>query len=253
MAEFQRRGSNRRFSRVINLELQLVDYRLLGSGSWIPLPGKLAAKKAVVNPKNKDDQCFKWCLAIAFEPEMKNPQRISERVAANSKLYNCEGIEFPVKLREITKFERKNPGIAVNVFGFEKVFYPLRISKVEGIPVDLLLISNGEKQHFCWIRNLSKLLSSHVISHKNGKVFCRRCLNHFPSQKKLNKHSELCGKKNFVKIEMDSGTVKFENFKRKEKVPFVVYSDLEAINQKVNSLKGRTSTKNIVLAGSASK
>ena len=39
---------------------------------------------------------------------------------------------------------------------------------------------------------------------------------------------------------MDEGVVKFKNLKRKEKVPFVVYADFEALNKKVDSLKGRT-------------
>ena len=139
MIEFQRGASGWRFSRVIVFELHFVNFQPLGSGNWIPFPGEIAAKKAVINPRNEeDDFCFKWCLAIAFEPPKTKPQRITRKLIESSKWPNWEGIEFPVILSAIKKFEQNNPGIAVSVFGFERNVYPLRISKVQGFPVDLL-------------------------------------------------------------------------------------------------------------------
>ena len=34
----------------------------------IPLPGFLAAKKAIINLKNEDDECFKWAIIRALNP-----------------------------------------------------------------------------------------------------------------------------------------------------------------------------------------
>ena len=31
-----------------------------------------------------------------------------------------DGIEYPVKIKDISKFESQNPNIAINVFGLEK-------------------------------------------------------------------------------------------------------------------------------------
>ena len=43
---------------------------------------------------------------------------------------NFTGIEFPVKLRDIDRFDRQIEGIAVNVFGLKGTkVYPLRISE----------------------------------------------------------------------------------------------------------------------------
>ena len=39
------------------------------------------------------------------------------------------GLTFPVELNQIAIFEKKNPEISINVFGFAKDVYPLRISK----------------------------------------------------------------------------------------------------------------------------
>ena len=68
-------------------------------------------------------------------------------------------------------FEKLNPQISINVFGFEdRVVYPLRLSKrsEREQTINLLLISDGEKQHYCLIKSLSRLLSSQVSGHKES-------------------------------------------------------------------------------------
>ena len=55
-------------------------------------------------------------------------------------------------LKDITKFEKQNPSISVDVFGYEGGDYPLRISEQpEGTNhVDLFLIANEKgMQHYC--------------------------------------------------------------------------------------------------------
>ena len=64
--------------------------------------------------------------------------------------------------------------------------YPLRISEVErDYNIDLLLIEKDGKNHYCLIKNLSRLLSKQVAKHDGALAFCRRCLNHFPIMKNL--------------------------------------------------------------------
>ena len=60
LAKFQRIGSNLRFRLVLSLDLHTVKYVPLGGSSYIPLPDFLAAKKAIINLKNEDEECFKW-------------------------------------------------------------------------------------------------------------------------------------------------------------------------------------------------
>ena len=59
LTKFQRQGSNWRFHSVLSLDLHIVKYDPLGGSSYIPLPGFLAAKKAIINLKNADEECFK--------------------------------------------------------------------------------------------------------------------------------------------------------------------------------------------------
>ena len=65
LPKFQRQGSNR---SVLGLDLHKVKYEPLGGSSYIPLPKFLAAKKAIINLKNEDGECFKWAITRALNP-----------------------------------------------------------------------------------------------------------------------------------------------------------------------------------------
>ena len=124
------------------------------------------------------------------------------------------------------------------MFGFEGVVYPLQLSKTKRTQiVNLLLISDGEKQHYCLIKSLSRLLSSQVSGHKESKYFCLNCLNHFPNEEKLKIHEEYCLKNHAIKIEMpEKGSfISFIHHNRSIKVPFVVYADFEAFTEEIST------------------
>ena len=146
-----------------------------------------------------------------------------------------ERIDYPVSLKDINKFEKQNPTISITVFGYEgKSFYPLRNSDCNDRDhnVILMLIEEGGVKHYCLVKDLSRLLSS-----KEKHYFCYRCLNPFWSHKSLNKHQEYCSNYEAVKIEMpEKGTMlKFKNYHRSEKVPFVVYADFECFIKPIQS------------------
>ena len=66
LANFQRQGSNWRFRSVLSLDIHTVKYGPLGGCSYILLPAFLAAKKAIINIRNEDDECFKWTIRRAL-------------------------------------------------------------------------------------------------------------------------------------------------------------------------------------------
>ena len=68
LAKLQRQGSNWRFYSVLSLDLHIVKYEPLGGSSYIPLPAFLAAKKAIINLRNEDDECFQWSITRALNP-----------------------------------------------------------------------------------------------------------------------------------------------------------------------------------------
>ena len=244
---FNQRGSNWRFQRVLSLDVHFTDFQPLRGSTFLPLPSKISTKKAVINMKNNDDQCFKWSVTRALHPVEKNSERITNELKEQSERLDWSGLKFPVKLDQIVIFEKFNPQISINVFGFEdKVVYPLRLSKRKSErsererseneqTINLLLISDGEKQHYCLIKSLSRLLSSQVSGHKESNVFCLNCLNHFPNEEKLKIHEEYCLKNQAIRIEMpEKGSfISFIHHNRSIKVPFVVYADFEAFMEEI--------------------
>ena len=233
---FNQRGSNWRFQRVLSLDAHFTDFQPLRGSTFIPLPSKISTKKAVINMKNGDDQCFKWSVTRARHPVDIHPERITKELKDQSERLDWSGLKFPVDLKQIIILEKLNPQISINVFGFEGVVYPLRLSKSKRTQiVNLLLISDGEKQHYCLIKSLSRLLSSQMSKHDHTNVFCLNCLNHFPNEEKLKIYEEYCLKNQAIKIEMpeEGSLVTFIHHNRSIKVPFVVYADFEAFTEEI--------------------
>ena len=240
MATFQSEGSGWRLRRIIRLELHTVSYKPLRGETWIPLPKELANKKAIINMKNKDNKCFLWCVLRALNPKELNTQRIDKKLMEKENTLNMEGIEYPVSLKDLNKFEKQNPSISITVYGYEgKSVYPLRNSNNmdREHKIRLMLIEKDGVKHYCLVKNQSRLLSSQVSKHNGKNYFCDRCLNPFCCEKSLNKHLEYCSNYEGVEIEMPKeGTIlKFKNYYKSEKVPFVVYADFECFIKPIQS------------------
>jgi len=241
MAAFQMRGSNWRLKAVQKLDINTVVYKPLKGSSYIPLPKYLANKKGIVNMKNEDDECFKWCVTRALNPGNNNPERITKELIRQSEELNWSGIDFPVAAdaNVISKFERNN-NISINVFGYEKDvnLFPLYLSKHENDRcVDLLLISDGEKKHYCWIKNFDKLLSSRTEKSHNSMHHCKRCLIGYRTIDSLTKHTEYCSQHDAQKIELPKpGTIlSFKNYNRSARVPFIIYADFESFIKPIDT------------------
>ncbi|EDO48021.1 predicted protein [Nematostella vectensis] len=240
---FQNKGSGWRFDQVEYFDINIDPFEPLSGSSYIQLPSKLASKQAIINVKNKNDhECFKWAVTSAMYPRGKDPQRLNEQIRESSKKFDWAGIEFPVSLKQIDKFEKQNP-YTVNVFGYNGEVFPRRISKKRNARViNLLLISNDETNHYCWIKDMSRLLSSQINNHQHATEFCPRCLNPFWCKKALEKHSEYCDNHEAVRIEMPKidkdgnlPHIKFKNYNRKMRVPFVVYADFESFTENIDT------------------
>ena len=128
---YQHGGSGWYFKEVINLEIHTVDYKpMRGGSSYIPLPDWIMRKKAIVSIHNTDNKCFLWSVLRYLHPREKNDCRLSDIKKYENKL-NTKGIKFPVKIKDISKFESLNPDLpGINVFSVNdnKKFYPLRMA-----------------------------------------------------------------------------------------------------------------------------
>ena len=101
---------------ILHLHIDFHELQLTKGSSYIPLPPWISNKKAVINPKNKDNACFKWAVIAALHHEeiKKNYLRIA-KLEPYAELYNWKGLEFPLSVDKISKFEKNNEDIAVNV------------------------------------------------------------------------------------------------------------------------------------------
>ena len=240
MANYQKEGSNLQFEQVIELVIPFAKYEPLRGSSYMPLPDKLKNKKALVNMKNEDNQCFKWCVTRALNQVPDHPERVTDELRKQSEKLDWSEISFPTTLTQIGNFERRNE-IAIFVFGYDGgTIFPLRKPEGNGTIIDLLLLteeSEGkQKTHYCWIKSLNRLLDSQVTKYKVGHSFCRNCLNHFLPGK-LERHQESCMSFEAVKIEMplEGALMKFKNYQKKMEFPYAIYSDFEARLVKVKS------------------
>ena len=78
LAKFQRQESNWGFHSVLSLDLYTVTFVPLGGSSYISLPKFLTAKKAIINLRNEDDECFKWAIRRALNPVEKTLNVLTE-------------------------------------------------------------------------------------------------------------------------------------------------------------------------------
>ena len=231
MENYNKRGSNWVFKKVIRLNVNFVRWNPLGGkplrgSAWIPLPVKLANKKAVINMKNTEDEmCFKWCIARAANMVAKHPERITPKLRDQAEKFDWRDCKFPMALDKIKFFEKRND-ISVNVYEWNAA--PLRIVKEEKpFHVDLVFLTKDSQNHFALIKNFSRFASSG--KGQTERFFCKRCLNSFPKPESLRNHKEICGEFAAAKVELAGGKCSFKNWERTMHVPVVCYADFESI------------------------
>ena len=152
-------GSGWVVERITIAYVNVARYQPLRGGTYLPLPAKLANKKAIINVRNKDNECLKWALSAALFPVGKGPQRPSKYPVNDGINYTC--IDFPTPVGKIDKLEAQNRNLAINVFGWENDEVILhRVSKKEAnVPrINLMLTESGIIQHYCCVKSHNALL-----------------------------------------------------------------------------------------------
>ena len=76
---YSREGSGWIIDKTENIWINIANYDP-SSGSYIPLPLKLNnSMKGLINFKNKDIECFKWCHVRFLNPQNKHSDRINKQ------------------------------------------------------------------------------------------------------------------------------------------------------------------------------
>ena len=77
---YSNEGSGWIIDKIEDIWINIANYDPLVGSSYIPLPPKLKnSMKGLINLKNKDDECFKWCHVRFINPQNKDPDRIKKQ------------------------------------------------------------------------------------------------------------------------------------------------------------------------------
>ena len=236
---YQNNGSNWYFDRVHQLEIHTNEFRPIQGSSYIPLPDWIMRKKAIVNIQNKDEKCFLWSVLRYLHPIEKNDCRLGDLRQYEFSL-NTKGITFPMKVKDISKFERLNPDLpSINVFSIDgNTIYPLRESKDCKNTIDLFFYEEDGKSHYSLIKNFSRLVRSQITTRTNEPIqICKRCFSHFTTSELLEKHIQYCYNNctSFVKMPKPGSNLHFKNYYKQLPIPFTVYADFECITSTMST------------------
>ena len=239
IAQWVSEGSGWTIQSVDNHYLNIVQYQPMKGSSYIKLPQELRnSSKGLINMKNEDNECFRWCHIRHLNSQDKYPQRIKKSDKQHIQDLDYTGIEFPVTTKQYNKIEKQNE-IRINVFGYEnKQPYPIYVSEKFEDHIELLLITENENKHYILIKDFNKLMYNQT-KHKESKHFCMHCRQFFSSERVLNNHKDNCNQVNGIQAvkmpDKDNNILKFNNFHKQQPVPVVIYADFEAITEKISA------------------
>ena len=104
VAQWISEGSGWTIQSVDNHYINLVKYEPLKGSSYIQLPLELRnSAKGLINLKNDDNECFRWCHIRYLNSQDKYPQRIKKSDRKYVDKLNYNGIEFQYPLSTIIK------------------------------------------------------------------------------------------------------------------------------------------------------
>eukprot|EP01050_Picozoa_sp_SAG11_P017090 SAG11_NODE_2418_length_3381_cov_136.529555_3_plen_451_part_01 len=241
-----RNGSFWKFKKVLSIDLHIGRYKPLKGSSYVPLPKALTLKKAVINVKNDDNECFKWAILSALYTPSHHLERVSHYKRIDKEVeHGLKFTQFPMPITDIKKFENNND-ISINVYGFEKAPYVIQKSDAKKSKHINLLLHEG---HYCWIKNFSRFCGEDKTHGKRKTHYCDHCLQGFTNQEALGTHLTMgCASITTCKPCMprkDEAFVQFKNAHKKIKAPYVIYADFECLTepiQKCNKNPNESST-----------
>lgn len=268
ISNFEKKDSGWSLKLIKYLDMNINQFNPLRGSSYIDLPHDIKVKKGIINVQNYDHECLKWAILSALYPVKDSSQRVSSYIKHQNKL-NFSDISFPVKITDIHRVEKLNE-ISINVFGLHynensktnEVNGPLYFTKCrKPTHINLLYISRGSQGHYCYIKNLSRLVSRQISTTNYSLHICDGCLLAFYSNDQLTNHQKNdCGhiivelpnrdmtKKDWLGNEISGHNIIFDKYQRKLKLPFVVYADFEAFLNPISSCDpdaSKSYTKNI--------
>jgi len=230
---FTSHGSGWNISKIQNLSLCIGSFRPTAGSSIILTPAEILKKKAIINIRNHNsNNCFQYSVLAAVQPATSNLSHLYTYNKFMSGL-DMTGIETPVALSSIPKFESQNSSISINVLVYEeKDLIPVYTSKFYNQRphhVNLLLLSKGDKFHYTLVTTLSRLVYGRT-RHGGKNFVCPYCLHPLRYEHCLHNHFPECSQHPAQTVtypEEGKNILKFDKIQHMFPVPFALYADFE--------------------------
>jgi hypothetical protein len=254
ITEFQERDTGKIFRYVKSVSIGIGAFKPLRAGSYVPLDGYLTNKKCCTNIQNEDDKCLMYCVLYHINQQSikKDAQRVSKYKPYLNQ-FDFSSIKFPASLHDVKKMETIID-YGINVFYYDNTtIYPvLNTHRRDDKIINLLMIKDGLKEHYVYIKKLDILISKNRFDEDGKHVSkvaypCPNCLHSFSSKSLLTKHREggcdLFEPTKTVLPQMihdkekdtyTTPTIEFNHHTRKFKAPVVIYADFETLCQKID-------------------
>ena len=257
--DFVNNGSQWVLNAIFRNDLQVARCR--------PLSGSCQLAKLSVNSKNDigklqlagigDNRCFFYAVARHFVGR----DDVAAVMSFVNEHINEAGIETPVKISQIQKFESQNSHLDLKINILYKEgggIYPILVSKVsENVTnhINILLyqelVSGKLVRHYIYINDLGRLLRREYdarekeIKRRQGQGWqkkkckksyeklyvCANCLAKFSLGSSLEKHFQICklNKEQKIRVPIIGDTIEFTKWVKKFKIPLIGFFDFEAV------------------------
>ena len=161
-------------------------YHDVRASSYCKIPKSFCNSTSINNIQNDDNYCFLWSV-LAHKYKVDNRRERLSHFKRHFHELNQGDIQFPMTKKDIPTFE-KLINLNINVFELsanDKTLSPKYVNKnYYDEQIDLLLYEN----HYCLITNLHNFCRNN----EHFKRLCRRCLNTYGDQTKLEEHMLRC-------------------------------------------------------------
>jgi len=111
ISEFQERDSGWTLHYITNLTVNICksSYNPIRGRSYFETPRPIAHRRATLNIRNRDHECFRWCVLAAKHPRARNAERVNNYIPYRNEL-NFGDLKFPFHPKQTSKFEKLNQG-----------------------------------------------------------------------------------------------------------------------------------------------
>jgi len=148
--DYTGRGSGFTLESIDGLLVAVYKYTPMSGSSYIQLSEYIDRKRGTINPKNVDQEYFKWAILARHVTGPSAFRVEGDRYKKHEGKYNFEGITFPTPLSDITKFEKNNSNASVNVYGIDRKIQSPKSPGPRGTRYDSLTRRNQTTSTCCW-------------------------------------------------------------------------------------------------------